>query len=167
LGVEPSTFGFVRRTQMARTAAAVLDQLGHPDISPHMRAGDLTPAGQQLVEIARALSSGARVLVFDEPTSSLAHNDVQRLFALIARLKQQGLAVVYISHFIEEVKQVSDRFVVLRDGRNVGGGLTPETSAADIVALMVGRALDDLYPHSPRSRGEAILEVKDLSPGSA
>ena len=82
--------------------------------------------------------------MFDEPTSSLSHRDVQALFELIGRLKRQGVAVVYISHFIEEVKQVSDRFVVLRDGRNAGGGVTAGTRTNEIVSLMVGRTLDDL-----------------------
>src|SRR6185295_17121397 len=118
-------------------------------------------------EIARAIASGCRMLVLDEPTSSLSHADVGTLFDLVARLKRQGHAIVYISHFIEEVKAVSDRFVVLRDGRNAGEGVTPEARADDIVGLMVGRALEDLYPRSSRSAGEAILEVDDLVPGSA
>jgi ribose transport system ATP-binding protein len=107
------------------------------------------------------------VLVFDEPTSSLSHADVRTLFDLIAHLKRQGLAIVYISHFIEEVKAVSDRFVVLRDGRNAGDGVTPQTRAGEIVNLMVGRTLQDLYPRSARTAGDAILDVDDLSPGSA
>jgi ribose transport system ATP-binding protein len=113
------------------------------------------------------LATGARVLVFDEPTSSLSHADVTKLFALIARLKQQGLAIVYISHFIEEVKEVSDRFVVLRDGRNAGDGVTSQTRADQIVNLMVGRTLEDLYPRSVRAPGEAILDLVDLAPGAA
>src|SRR5205814_6340523 len=119
------------------------------------------------VEIARALAAGCRVLVFDEPTSSLTQSDVRTLFALIERLKRQGLAIVYISHFIEEVKAVSDRFVVLRDGRNAGEGITAATRAEDIVQLMVGRILDDLYPHGTRIAGEPILELDGLSPGAA
>ena len=109
---------------MRRSARAALEQLGHSDIPVDAPVGELSPAAQQLVEIARALAFGCRVLVLDEPTSSLAHDDVRKLFELIRRLKQQGLAIVYISHFIEEVMQVSDRFVVLRDGRNAGEGMT-------------------------------------------
>src|SRR4029079_6473950 len=123
------------------------------------------PAGQQLVEIARAIATGARVLVFDELSSSLAHADARQLFALSARLQAQGLAIVYISHFIEEVKEVSDRFVVLRDGRNVGEGVTAQTRADEIVNLMVGRTLEDLYPRSARAPGGAILDLVDLAPG--
>jgi ribose transport system ATP-binding protein len=103
------------------------------------------------------------VLVLDEPTSSLAHGDVRKLFELIGRLKEQRLAIVYISHFIEEVMQVSDRFVVLRDGRNAGEGRTAETSANDIVSLMVGRTLEDLYPRSARSVGDAVLELEEFA----
>jgi ribose transport system ATP-binding protein len=167
LGVEPTRRGFIQRDRMREIASAALDELGHRDISPDAVAGDLSPAGQQLVEIARALASGCRVLVLDEPTSSLSHGDVRRLFDLIGRLKRQGLAIVYISHFIEEVKEVSDRFVVLRDGRNAGEGVTAAARAEDIVGLMVGRALEDLYPRSARALGETILEVQDLEPGSA
>jgi ribose transport system ATP-binding protein len=152
---------------MRATAMAALAELGHSDIAPERPVGELTPAAQQLVEIARALAIGCRVLVLDEPTSSLGHADVQSLFALIARLKAQGLAIVYISHFIEEVKAVSDRVVVLRDGKNAGGGVTGETPAEAIVALMVGRALGELYPHGARSAGAAILELDGLVPGAA
>ncbi len=167
LGVEPTRWGLVRRDDVRKRATEALARLGHPDIPPEMPVGRLPPAGQQLVEIARALGSGCRVLVLDEPTSSLGHDDVRRLFDLIARLKAQGLAIVYISHFIEEVKAISDRFVVLRDGRNAGTGPTAETDAGAIVGLMVGRAIDELYPRAPRAPGEGILEVESLVPGSA
>src|SRR5436190_13065129 len=167
LGVEPARLGIVRRDEMRRTAVKALAELGHPDLSPEAKVGDLQPAAQQLVEIARALAAGCRVLVLDEPTSSLTQSDVQTLFALIDRLKRQGLAVVYISHFIEEVKAVSDRFVVLRDGRNAGEGITAATRSDDIVRLMVGRTLDDLCSHGERQAGEPILELEDLDPGTA
>jgi ribose transport system ATP-binding protein len=167
LGVEPVRLGFVQRDAMKERARDALAQLGHPDIRPEAAVKDLSPAAQQLVEIARALATGCRVLVLDEPTSSLGHRDVTRLFELISRLKSQGHAIVYISHFIEEVKRVSDRFVVLRDGRNAGQGATASTSASEIVRLMVGGALDDLYPRSPRARGDAVLELTDVVPSHA
>jgi ribose transport system ATP-binding protein len=167
LGVEPTRGGLIQRDRMRHTAVAALTELGHQDISPEAIVGDLSLAAQQLVEIARAIASRCRVLVLDEPTSSLAHGDVRKLFDLIGRLKRQGHAIVYISHFIEEVKDVSDRFVVLRDGCRAGEGLTAQTRADAIVGLMVGRALDDLYPRSARAAGDAILEVEDLLPGSA
>jgi ribose transport system ATP-binding protein len=167
LGVEPARCGIVQRARVREDATRALRDLGHHDISPDASVGSLSPAAQQLVEIARAIASGCRVLVLDEPTSSLSHDDVRRLFDLIARLKAHGHAIVYISHFIEEVKEVSDRFVVLRDARNAGEGVTRETGSGDIVALMVGRALDELYPRSARRGGEPVLDVEALTPGSA
>ena len=167
LGVEPARFGVVLRDRVRRTAIDALEQLGHHDISPDTIVGDLPPAAQQLVEIARALASRCRALVLDEPTSSLGRDDASRLFELIGRLKQQGLAIVYISHFIEEVKAVSDRFEVLRDGRQAGSGVTSEAGASDIVNVMVGRAIEDLYPHTPRAIGPPLLEVTNLVPGAA
>jgi ribose transport system ATP-binding protein len=170
LGMEPArqgalgALGFVHRDSIRRTAQAALQQLGHADIPVDAPVGGLSPAAQQLVEIARALACGCRVLVLDEPTSSLAHGDVRKLFELIRRLKQQGLAIVYISHFIEEVTQVSDRFVVLRDGRNAGEGVTSEASGDHIVSMMVGRTLDELYPRGPRAIGEPLLRLEQLAP---
>jgi ribose transport system ATP-binding protein len=140
----------------------VLAELGHPEISPDTEVGALSTAAQQLVEIGRALAVGCRVLVLDEPTSSLSQADTQRLFALIADLKQLGHAIVYISHFIEEVKAVADRIVVLRDGRVAGEGRAADLSPSDIVGLMVGRAVDDLYPTSTRQRGEPVLDVENF-----
>jgi len=169
LGVEPvrGPLRLVHRDRMRQTAERALAELGHADIAADASTGDLSPAAQQLVEIARARAIGCRVLVLDEPTSSLAHDDVGKLFDLIRRLKAQGIAIVYISHFIEEVKQVSDRFAVLRDGRNAGGGDTASTTSGAIVGLMVGRSVDELYPHGARTRGDAILDLEAVVPGDA
>jgi ribose transport system ATP-binding protein len=167
LGAEPVRRGLLDWTAMRAQAAAALRQLGHDDIAPDAVAGDLSVAQQQLVEIARALAVGCRVLVLDEPTSSLGRADVERLFALLRRLKTQGHAIVYISHFIEEVQAITDRVVVLRDGRNVGGGPTAEMSADAIVALMVGAMPSDLFARGARQAGEALLEVDGVVPGSA
>jgi ribose transport system ATP-binding protein len=167
LGVEPVRRGIVQRDRMRAIAASALGELGHSDIAPEATVGDLPPAAQQLVEIARALAVGCRVLVLDEPTSSLGRADVRALFELIARLKTRGIAIVYISHFLEEVKAVSDRFVVLRDGRNVGGGITAAAASGDIVSLMIGRALNDIYPRSARTPGEPVLQLDEVVPGEA
>jgi ribose transport system ATP-binding protein len=169
LGVEPARrpLGIIDRNRMRQIAAAALAELGHPEIAPDAIAADLPPAVQQLVEIARARAIGCRVLVLDEPTSSLTHTDVRKLFELIGRLKAQQIAIVYISHFIEEVNQVSDRFVVLRDGRHAGDGTTRDTRSEAIVSLMVGRRVDDLYPRGSRERGGAMLDVEALQPGDA
>jgi ribose transport system ATP-binding protein len=167
LGMEPARFGLIRRAEMRRTATDVLARLGHPEIAIDAPVGALSPAGQQLVEIGRALAVGCRVLVLDEPTSSLSRADTERLFALIAELKRTGHAIVYISHFIEEVKEVADRIVVLRDGRMAGGGMTADLAPADIVRLMVGRPVEALYPRSSRRRGAPILDVSGFGPSGA
>ena len=163
LGMEPARMGWLDRRAIRRRATAALEQLHHPEIRPDEKVGSLSVAAQQLVEIARAVAVGCRVLVLDEPTSSLTLEDAERLFALAARLREQGHAVVYISHFIEEARRVSDRFTVLRDGRTVGGGPMAQSTPEGIVDLMVGRRMEQLYPRSPRSPGPPVLEVEALS----
>ena len=162
LGMEPARYGIVRRAEMRAQAKDVLRQLHHSEISPTTPAGRLSVAEEQLVEIARAIAVGCRVLVLDEPTSSIARADVERLFEIIGRLRAQGHAVVYISHFIDEVKEVADRFAVLRDGRNAGGGDVRSATRKEIVEMMVGRSMDELYPRTRRKPGEPIL---DIAPG--
>jgi ribose transport system ATP-binding protein len=163
LGIEPRIGPFVRWRKVKAIARDAMSQVGHPDVPLRRQVGELSIATQQLIEVARAVAVGARVLVLDEPTSSLTRGDIQNLFALVNRLKKQGLAIVYISHFLEEVKEISDRFTVLRDGRSVGGGKTSDATAKQIVAMMVGRSVEDLYPRSPRTKGETLLEVKSLA----
>jgi ribose transport system ATP-binding protein len=163
LGMEPGRGPVIDWRAMRRRAAAGLAAVGRPDIALDRRAGSLPIAEQQLVEIARAVAIGCRVLVLDEPTSSLTRQDVQRLFDLVGRLKRQGLAIVYISHFLEEVQAVSDRVTVLRDGRSVGGGATATLPSARIVAMMVGRNVDELYPRSARQPGDVVLDISDLA----
>jgi ribose transport system ATP-binding protein len=163
LGMEPVRYGMVRRAEMRQRALEALAQLGHPDLAPELRVDQLSLANRQLVEIARAVAVGCRVLVLDEPTSSLPTGDIQRLFALVRRLKQQGHAVIFISHFLEEVKEISNRFTVLRDGKSVGAGETAVVPTHEIIALMVGRQVTELYPRSPRTPGAAVLEINDLS----
>jgi ribose transport system ATP-binding protein len=163
LGVEPKRGPFVRWRQLREQARAALVEVGRADLPLHAPAGRLSVAEQQLVEIARGVAVGCRVLVLDEPTSSLAQHDVQRLFALIRRLRERGLAIIYISHFLEEVKELGDRFTVLRDGKVSGGGAVATTQPADIAAMMVGRRVDDLYPRSARTPGETVLAVNGLA----
>ncbi len=122
-----------------------------------------SPAAQQLVEIARALLVEVRVLVLDEPTSSLTQADARRLFALVRRLRERGVSVVYISHYLEEVKEIADRFTVLRDGVSVGGGTVREFRVEQIIEMMVGRSLTEQFPRVPHSLGDPILEVTDLA----
>jgi ribose transport system ATP-binding protein len=176
LGLEPRRGLLLDRGAMRRQAAEAMAQVGHPDVPLDTPVARLSVGEQQVVEIARAVGApprsvrrprGAswacsRVLVLDEPTSSLTRRDIDRLFALVRRLKDQGHAVIYISHFLEEVKEISDRYTVLRDGRSVGGGDTAAAAQDQIIAQMVGRRVDDLYPRSPRTPGEIVLEVRDL-----
>ena len=163
LGMEPRVGPFLKWGEIRRRAAEALAQLGRPDIAPDCPISRLSVAEQQLVEIARAIAIGCRVLVLDEPTSSLTSRDIACLFDLVRRLKAQGHAIVYISHFLEEVKEISDRFTVLRDGTSVGGGRTAEASTDQIISLMVGRNVEELYPRSRRRPGPAILEIDGLA----
>jgi ribose transport system ATP-binding protein len=167
LGVEPARFGFLRRAEMAAIATRALSELGHADLDPRTVAGTLPLPVQQIVEIARAIAVGCRVLVLDEPTSSLGREDARRLFAMLARLRSQGHAIVYISHFLEEVTEVADRFEVLRDGRNAGGGPTASATHDRIVALMIGGSARAMFPRGPRGVREPILKVEALAPGDA
>lgn len=163
LGMEPTAGPFVKWKEFAKRATEAMKQLGHSDIRPDTLVYKLSIASQQLVEIGRAIAVGARVLVLDEPTSSLARNDIERLFELVRRLKQQGLGIVYISHFLEEVRALCDRFTVLRDGKSVATGEVATTPNEDIIAKMVGRSVADLYPRSERTQGEAVLDLDSLA----
>ncbi|RMH03124.1 MAG: sugar ABC transporter ATP-binding protein, partial [Planctomycetota bacterium] len=163
LGREAARRGLLdRRANEARVAAA-LARLGRPDLDPRTPVRSLGPAARQVVEIARALVFDARVVVLDEPTSSLASADVERLFAVVRRLRAEGVAVVYISHFLEEVQQVADRYTVLRDGRTVGAGEVAGTPLERIVELMAGRRLEEFFPRVPHEPGEVLLEVRGLA----
>ncbi|MBL8792385.1 MAG: sugar ABC transporter ATP-binding protein [Planctomycetia bacterium] len=163
LGLEQSRCGFLKRHEHERRVRDALAQLQHPEIEPTAPVATLSVAGQQLVEIARALILDVRVLVLDEPTSSLTREDAQRLFDLMRRLKARGVTVVYISHFLEEVQAVADRFTVLRDGQSVGGGDVRDFSSERIIELMVGRSLTEQFPKVPHEQGEVVLELKDLA----
>jgi ribose transport system ATP-binding protein len=163
LGVEPTRGPVIRWNVLRQRAAAAIAEVGRPDMSIDVPVGRLSVAEQQLVEIARSVAVGCRVLVLDEPTSSLAQQDVRRLFGLIRRLKERGLAVVYISHFLEEIKEMCDRFTVLRDGKTSGYGDVATSDASQIAAMMVGRQVEDFYPRSARTPGETVLSIRDVA----
>jgi ribose transport system ATP-binding protein len=163
LGQEISRAGWLSRKKQRQKVAAALELLGHPELEPKRLVGSLSIGAQQLVEIARGLVSNARVMIFDEPTSSLPQHDVERLFTILQRLQQQGMAVIYISHFLEEIRRVANRFVVLRDGRLAGSGALSETSDQEIIAKMAGRTVDMLFPTVPHAVGESVLQVQRLS----
>lgn len=155
-------FGRMQRDQMRPAVEAALARLEHPDIRPETRVADLSTGARQLVEVARALVGEARVLVMDEPTSSLSRRDTERLFEVVRRLRADGVSVIYISHFLEEVEEIADRFTVLRDGATVGGGNLGEVPLEQIIEMMVGRSLDEVFPKEHHAIGEALLEVRAL-----
>jgi ribose transport system ATP-binding protein len=145
----------------------VLARLGHEDIAVTREVGSLPSAGRQIVSMARALSHDARLIVMDEPSAVLAHNEVETLFRTICDLTRQGVAVVYISHRLEEIRAIGDRLTVLEDGRTVGNGLPARaTPTADVVALMTGRTIEYAFPPRPARRAyDELLRVEHLSLG--
>jgi ribose transport system ATP-binding protein len=163
LGREPSRWGIFRRTEAERLALDVLASFSHPDLKPNRLVGTLPLAAQQVVEICRAIAARARIVLMDEPTSTLQRDDVAHLFTLIRRLRAEGLGIIYISHFLEEVREIADVFTVLRDGSSVAHGPIGSVTNADLVAHMVGRSVDQLFPSRGQAPGESVLEVKDLS----
>jgi ribose transport system ATP-binding protein len=163
LGMEPHVGFLLKLKEIRRIASEAMQRVGHPDIPLDTKVRSLSVAEQQLVEIARAIAIGSKVLVLDEPTSSLTQKDIQLLFNLVRLLKSQQHAIIYISHFLEEVQEISDRYTVLRDGKSVGGGKTSDAKVKDIISMMVGRTVEELYPHSPRKFGETLLRVDSLS----
>jgi ribose transport system ATP-binding protein len=159
LGREAATAGWLDGRTMRRNVREVLDLVRHPEISPDVPVGRLSVGAKQLVEIARALLNRSRILVMDEPTSSLGQEDSLRLFEIIRGLKDQGVGVIYISHFLEEVQRVADSYTVLRDGRSVGSGPMDGTSLDDIIQLMVGRKFTQLFPRVVHDIGGPVLST--------
>ena len=167
LGNEPSRFGVADRAEMRRRAEPILRQLGIGFDATRGVAG-LSLGERQMVEIARALTTNARIIVMDEPTTSLTTRETEKLFDVIARLKAEGIAIIYISHRMEEIYQLSDRVSVLRDGAYVGTLDRAELSANKLVAMMVGRDLSSFYKKEHRQvQGErtAVLSVRDVGDG--
>jgi ribose transport system ATP-binding protein len=163
LGSEPSRYGFVDRQKRRDIVRRALAMVNHPHLPLNVPVRHLSVAEQQIVEIARACASGAKVLILDEPTSSLGRHDVENLFRVIGRLAEQGVALIYISHFLEECRHLAKRYLVLRDGRSVGSGDLADIDNAGIIRLMVGREVTELYPTIPRTLGEPLIDVRGLS----
>ena len=165
LGREESVLtrlGVIRRGQTRELVRSALVRLGRSDIKLETLVSQLGPGDRQVVEITRALVGQARVVVLDEPTSSLGRNEITSLFDAIRRMRDDGVAVVYISHFLDEIQALCDRFTVLRDGRTVGGGEVQQTPANDMIEMMVGRTVDTLYPSAKRTPGPTVLDVSAL-----
>jgi len=166
LGREPRTrFGLLDTKRMREEAATLLERLGATQTPVTVPVGKLSMAEQQMVEIAKALSAQVRILIMDEPTSTLNEREVITLFEQVKRLKQSGVSVIYISHRLEEVFQVADRVTVLRDGRVTGGGRVEDLSKRDLISLMVGRHLEEAGAETSEAKGEMALSVRGLRSG--
>ncbi|MEE6274626.1 sugar ABC transporter ATP-binding protein [Georgenia wangjunii] len=165
LGHELATGGFLQRREAHKRTRELLGRLGHPEIPPSREVGRLSAAGKQVVSMARALSHDAKVIVMDEPSAVLDSEEVGNLFRVVRTLQAEGVAIVYISHRLEEIREIGDRITVLKDGRTVASGLpVAGTSTADLITLMTGRAVDTGLggARAPIQDAEPLLEVEDL-----
>lgn len=162
LGREPSKFGVINWSELYHRASKLLQNL-HLPIDPRTLAGNLGIGQQQLVEIAKALSQDAKILVLDEPTAALTESEVESLFDILLKLKSRGVGMIYISHKLDEVFAMSDRVTVLRDGRTVATHLASETNKNKVIAAMVGREVGDIFPQVAHEFGDVALSVKDLN----
>ena len=166
MGSELSRGQFLDRAQMERQATDVLTSLG-ADFAPNDLVSNLSIAEQQQLEIARALKDKSRILVMDEPTAALSDREAVRLFDVIRKLRSDGIAIIYISHRMEEVYALADRISVLRDGEYIGSLTRDEISADRLVQMMVGRTMGDFYEHQRQTNvGAAVLDVRNISDGA-
>ncbi len=162
LGREPATFGVINWSELYQRTARLLNNL-HLNIDPRAPVGSLGIGRQQLVEIAKALSQDARILVLDEPTAALTESEVETLFEILAKLKERGVGMIYISHKLNEIFRMSDRITVLRDGKTVGTHAASEMTTEKVISAMVGREVGDIFPVAAHEFGEVALEVRNLT----
>lgn len=162
LGMERHKLGWLKRAEQRAIVHRALAVLDHSELDPKKLIKDLGPGERQLVELARAQASDAQVVILDEPTSSLTHDDTELLFGIITRLKQRGVSLIYISHFLDEVKRIADRYAVLRNGECVTTGRVTGTSVSTIIEQMIGRPVGELYPRVPHELGDTVLQVTGL-----
>ncbi len=162
LGKEPSRFGIINRSELYQKATQLLKDL-HLPIDPRTPVGNLGIGQQQLVEIAKALSQKAKILVLDEPTAALTESEVETLFNILEKLRARGVGMIYISHKLDEVFAMSDRITVLRDGKTVGTHNAKDLTKDKVISLMVGRDVGEIFPESLHEFGETVLEVKNLN----
>ncbi|HEY4105400.1 MAG TPA: sugar ABC transporter ATP-binding protein [Polyangiaceae bacterium] len=167
LNALPARFGIVERREQARRARAALEQVspeGSVLLALDRPARELAQGDRQLVCLARALAhENCKVLILDEPTSTLNSRETERLFAVVRGLTARGIAVLYVSHFLEEVERIAQRYTVLRDGNFVATGELANTTRSELVQLMAGRQVEELFPRSARTPGEAVLELSELA----
>lgn len=163
LGHCPRTrFGLIDWAETHRRAREILESLEIHDMDVTRKVGSMTVGNRQRVEIAKALSQNAKILIMDEPTASLSEADVQRLFEIVRLLRERGVGIIYISHRMEEVFELADRVTVLRDGQYVGTRQVSEVNEAELIQMMVGRTIDQLFPKLDAEIGQPVLEVRDL-----
>ncbi|SMH27637.1 monosaccharide ABC transporter ATP-binding protein, CUT2 family [Rathayibacter oskolensis] len=165
LGHELSRGGFTARGHASRVTRELMKRLGHPEISPNREVGSLSAAGKQIVQMARALSHDARVIIMDEPSAVLDSEEVDNLFHVVRQLTESGVAIVYISHRLEEIRAIGDRITVIKDGATVGKNLpVAETSTQALITLMTGRAVEYVFPARPvpADDAETLLSVEGL-----
>ena len=166
LGREPSRFGVINWSELYHKASKLLSDV-NLQIDPRIKAGSLGIGQQQLVEIAKALSQDAKILVLDEPTAALPESEVEALFAILKKLLARGVGMIYISHKLEEVFQMSDRITVLRDGKTAATYAASETDKNKVIAAMVGREVEDVFPAATHELGTTACKVKNLTVHSA
>jgi ribose transport system ATP-binding protein len=162
LAHEPRRGPFLDLDRMRADTRALLVRLGHEGIDPRMKIKELRPAARQVVSIARALSHDVRLLIMDEPSAILDDGEVETLFEVVRRLTADGVAVIYISHRLDEIRRIGDRVTVLTDGRTAATGLPADTPTDKLVELMVGKAVEQLYPERPASPGDVVLDVQNV-----
>ena len=163
LGREPRRGPLLDREQMNRDSTALLERLDHAAIPPRAKIGALRPAARQVVSIARALSGDMRLLIMDEPSAILDEGEIETLFGVVRRLTAEGVGVVYISHRLDEIRRIGDRVTVLADGRTAATGLPATTPTDELVAHMIGRKVEQLYPERPVGGDEVLLDVRDVA----
>lgn len=164
LGMENSRFGWLDNGEMRQRAQVAIGNFDHADIKPESKVGNLSIAAQQIVEICRAIEAKSEIILMDEPTSSLPRDDVGRLFSQIRKLRAAGISIIYISHFLEEIREIADNFTVIRDGKSVASGKIADVTDQFLISKMVGRSVKNLYPHRHAfHESNTVLEVRDLS----
>ncbi|MFS0866651.1 sugar ABC transporter ATP-binding protein [Microbacterium sp. 179-B 1A2 NHS] len=166
LGHEIARGGFTKRSEAATRTRELLRRLGHGDLSPHTEVGHLSAANKQIVSMARALSHDIKLIIMDEPSAVLDTEEVKNLFGVVRELTAAGIAVVYITHRLEEIRQIGDRITVLKDGRTTATGLpVSDTPTAELIKLMTGREVANVFPAAPPLPADSptVLEVEDLA----
>ncbi len=165
LGHELARGGFTKRSEAARQTTALLRRLGHANLSPHTEVGRLSAANKQIVSMARALSHDIKLIIMDEPSAVLDTEEVKNLFHVVKELTSEGIAVVYITHRLEEIRQIGDRITVLKDGRSMASGIpVADTPTADLIRLMTGREVANVFPPAVPIPADAplVLDVDGL-----